>query len=104
MAHERAGELAARRPLVARNVAASRRASPAAAARGLAGNRGSALFRAVPIPPDVVLRVFTYCIGPTELFQGLWDLELLEQVRTFRRLSVRAHVHACAPVCRCVLV
>ena len=32
------------------------------------------------VPRHVVLRVFPYCIGPTELFQGLWDLDILQQV------------------------
>lgn len=29
-----------------------------------------------------VLRVFPYCIGSQELFQGLWDLDLVDKVRS----------------------
>eukprot|EP00967_Tisochrysis_lutea_P010103 scaffold11684_cov21-Tisochrysis_lutea.AAC.2 len=53
---------------------------------------GIPTFRAVPIPPDLVLRVFPYCIGPSELFHGLWDLELLEQVNACMHARVYEYV------------
>lgn len=71
-----AGTLRQRRALVAHNLGGG---------RGARGGRGGPAFRAVPVPAGLVLRVFTLCIGPTELFEGLWELELLEQVRRWGR-------------------
>lgn len=64
-----AGSFEARRSLVAVSV------GQPTSGRGRAANA-----RVVRVPPGLVLKVFAYCIGPTDLFQGLWDLELLEQV------------------------
>jgi hypothetical protein len=36
--------------------------------------------RGLPLP---ALRAFPYCVGPTELFDALWELDIVDKVREY---------------------